>query len=365
MKIVRLRTGIIHIPLKKPFKTALRIVEYIEDVIVSIETDTGLVGFGEAPPTASITGDSIESIIYVIENSIKKEIVGMDLDNLESLLTSVDFSTVGNTSAKAAVNIALYDLWGKMLVKPIYQILGGYRKELVTDITISIGDPPEMASDAVEAVKAGYLTLKIKVGGDGITDIQRMKAIRKAVGLGVNLRIDVNQAWNAKEAVSNLRAMEDEGLDIELVEQPTPAHDLEGLKYVTENTSIPVVADESVFSPTDALTIMESRAADMVNIKLMKTGGLHRALEICNIAERFGMECMVGCMLEGKASVAAAVHLAAAKKVVTKIDLDGPLLGKEDPMAGGPVFIAPRILLNDTPGFGITKIHGVRWKGEK
>ena len=297
----------------------------------------------------------------VIANHISETIVGMDLQNLESVLEAIDLSIVGNTSAKAAVNIALYDLWGKILGKPVYQILGGYRKGLTTNITISIDDPETMAHDAVEAVKAGFSTLKIKVGRDVECDIERINAIREAIGFEVNLRIDVNQGWNPKEAVHALRAMEGMGTGIELVEQPTPAHDLKGLQYVTENTSIPVVADESVFSPHDALTIMERHAADLVNIKLMKTGGLHKALHICALAELYGMECMVGCMLEGKASVAAAVHLAAAKKVVTKIDLDSPLLCKEDPMVGGPMFAAPRILLNDTPGFGITEIQGVKW----
>ena len=141
--------------------------------------------------------------------------------------------------------------------------------------------------------------------------------------------------------------------DIELVEQPVKAHDLEGLKYVTENSYVPVLADESVFSPEDAVKIMQMRAADLVNIKLMKCGGLYNALKIVSAAEVYGVECMLGCMLEAKISVNAAVELACAKKIITKIDLDGPVLCSEDPIIGGAGFNEKKITLSDEPGLGI------------
>jgi len=128
------------------------------------------------------------------------------------------------------------------------------------------------------------------------------------------------------------------------------------LKYVTQNVNIPILADESVFSPVDALKIIQNRAADLINIKLMKTGGIHNALKICSIAEVYGVECMLGCMLESKLSVSAAVHLAASKKIITKIDLDGPGLCKEDPVEGGPEFKDYKITLNDEPGLGFKNI---------
>lgn len=188
-----------------------------------------------------------------------------------------------------------------------------------------------------------------------------MKAIRQAVGYDVNLRIDANQGWKAKEAVKVLRKMEDEGLNIEFVEQPVIAHDIDGLQYVTNNVSIPVLADESAFSPRDVLTILQNRAADLINIKLMKTGGIYHALKICSIAEVYDVECMVGCMLEAKVSVNAAVHLACAKSIITKIDLDGPVLCSEDPIDGGSIFEEDRITVSETPGFGIQKVNGLRY----
>lgn len=361
MKITDIRIGLISVPLKTPFKTALRTVNSVEDVIVEIYTDTGNIGLGEAPPTGVITGDTTGAIIGAIKDHISKVIIGMDIENFEEIMLRLDKCVVKNTSAKAAVDIALYDLYGQLYKAPLYKLLGGYRKEIVTDITISVNEPEEMVKDSLDAIRRGYETLKIKVGKDSIKDIERMKAIRKAIGYDVRLRIDANQGWKPKEAVKVLRQMEDAGLNIEFVEQPVAAHDIDGLKFVTDNVSIPVLADESVFSPEDALKILQSRAADFVNIKLMKTGGLHNALKICSMAEIYGVECMIGCMLEAKVSVTAAVHLAAAKSIITKIDLDGPVLCSEDPVDGGAIFNESIITLENTPGLGIKGIQGIKY----
>lgn len=359
MKIVDIKIGHIVIPLKKPFKTALRTVDYIDDVIVKVITDTGHMGYGEAAPTAVITGDTTGSITGAIESVIAKQLLGLEIENIEEIMRRLNGCIIKNTSAKAAVDIAIYDLFGQLYQTPLYKLWGGFREKLTTDLTISVNEPEQMALDSLEAVKLGYDTLKIKVGNNPFQDIERMKAIRKAVGYDVNLRIDANQGWKPKEAVRILRKVEDEGLNIELVEQPVVAHDLEGLKHVTNNITIPVMADESVFSPLDALKIMQMRAADLLNIKLMKTGGVHNALKICAMAEVYGVECMMGCMLESKISVTAAVYLAAAKHIITRIDLDGPALCREDPIKGGAVFNGPEITVPDDTGFGFQKIDGV------
>lgn len=349
--------GHMSVPLKKPFKTAVRSVNSVDDVIIKIITDTGNIGFGSAAATALVTGDTTESIEGAIKNYIKKAIVGMDIENLEGVLLKLNSCIVRNTSAKAAVDIALYDLYGQLYKAPLYMLLGGFRNKLETDITISVNSPEEMTKDSIEAVKLGYKTLKIKVGKDSKLDIERMKAIRKAVSYDVKLRIDANQGWDPKEAVRTLRKIEDAAVDIELVEQPVIASNLEGLKLVTDNVDIPVMADESVFSPKDAARVMEMRAADLINIKLMKTGGIYNALKICSLAEVYGMECMLGCMLEGKVSVTAAAHLAASKSVITKIDLDGPVLCSRDDVVGGAVYDNNNIALTEKFGLGITKIE--------
>ena len=353
MKITEVRLGLISVPLRVPFKTALRSVSSVEDVIVEIHTDTGAVGYGEAPPTGVITGDTTGAIIGAIRDHIAPAILGRGLDEFEDLTAAVQKALVHNTSAKAAVDMALWDLLGQKYSAPVYRMLGGARSNIVTDITISVNPPEEMARDARTAIQRGYDCLKVKVGKEPEKDIARLSAIRGAVPKETCIRIDANQGWTPKEAVRILNGMQEKGLDLEFVEQPVKAHDFEGLKYVTERSYVPVLADESVFSPQDALTIMQMGAADLVNIKLMKCGGITNALRIASAAEVYGVECMIGCMLEAKISVNAAVELACAKKIITKVDLDGPVLCSEDHILGGAVFDEKNITVSDAPGMGI------------
>ena len=360
MKIIEVRLGKISVPLRTPFKTALRTVNSVEDVIVEIHTDDGRIGYGEAPPTGAITGDTTLAIIGAIQDHIGKSIIGMDVDDFEDVMQKVQKSIVGNTSAKAAVDMALWDLYGQKYGIPVYKLMGGARKKITTDITISVNDPETMVKDSLIALNRGYDCLKMKVGINPEMDVARLKAVRQAVGNEVTIRIDANQAWTPKQAVKILNAMQEQGLQIELVEQPVPAHDLEGMKYVTERSYVPVLADESLYSPADAATILRMGAADLLNIKLMKCGGLYNALKICTMAEVYGVECMIGCMLEAKISVNAAVHLACARKVITKVDLDGPVLCSEDPILGGSVFNEKDITVSDAPGLGILGVENGR-----
>ena len=357
MKITKVRLGRISVPLRTPFKTALRSVSSVEDVIVELHTDCGAIGYGEAPPTGAITGDTAGAIIGAIQDHISKTILGRDVDEFEPLLQSVQKCIVGNSSAKAAVDMALWDLYGQLYHIPVYKLLGGGRKKIVTDITISVNAPETMAKDALTAVERGYDCLKMKVGVSPELDVARLRAVREAVGRDVVIRIDANQAWQPKQAVGILNRMQEQGLDIELVEQPVKAHDFEGLKYVTERSYVPVLADEAVFSPEDAMTIMKMGAADLINIKLMKCGGLYNALKIASAAQVYGVECMIGCMLEAKISVNAAVHLGCARNIITRVDLDGPVLCREDPILGGAKFNEKEITVSDAPGLGILGIE--------
>lgn len=357
MKITQIRLGRISVPLRTPFKTALRTVSSVEDVIVEIHTDCGAVGYGEAPPTGVITGDTTGAIIGAIRDHIAGHLIGRNVDEFETLLQTVQNSIVHNSSAKAAVDMALWDLYGQLYSIPVYKLMGGARKQITTDITISVNDPDMMVQDALRAVARGYDCLKMKVGVNPELDVARLRAVRAAVGKDITIRIDANQAWTPKQAIRILNNMQEQGLEIELVEQPVKACDLEGLKYVTDHSYVPVLADESVFSPADAMTILKMGAADLINIKLMKCGGLYNALKIASAAEIYGVSCMIGCMLEAKISVNAAVHLACAKNIITKVDLDGPVLCSEDPILGGAVFDEKQITVSDAPGLGIAGIE--------
>lgn len=361
MKITEVKLGILRAPLRVPFKTALRSVDSIEDVIVEIHTDTGNVGYGEAPPTGAITGETTGSIVSAFKDHIIKTIMGGEIDDLENLLIDLNKCIVKNTSAKAACDMAIYDLYGQLYKLPVHKLLGSSRKEIETDITISVNPPEIMATDAIYAINKGYDVLKVKVGIDPSLDVERLVRIREAVGSKPKIRIDANQAWKPKEAVRILDEMQDKLINLELVEQPVIYNDLEGLRYVTQNSPVPVLADESVFSPEDALEIVKTKSADMINIKLMKCGGIYNALKIASLAELAGVECMLGCMLEAKISVNAAVHLACAKQVITKFDLDGPILCTHDPVIGGSTFNEKDIKVSNDYGLGIKGIENVEY----
>ena len=341
-------------PLITPFKTALRTVHSIQNIAVYVHTDDGQMGVGEAAPTAVITGETKGSIIHAIEEYIKPAIKGMEIGDIAQIMERLNQCIYQNTSAKAAVDMAIYDLYAKRYSAPLYQLLGGYRKELVTDITISVNEKEEMVKDSLAAVERGFSILKVKVGKDPLGDVERVRAIREAVGPNITLRVDANQGWTPKQAVRIIGTLEDADTNIQLVEQPVHYSDIAGMQYVTKHTLTNILADESVFSPKDALTIIEKRAADFINIKLMKTGGIYQAKKICQIAEANEIECMIGCMLETKISVSAAAHFAAAEKNITMVDLDGPSLCMRDPIDGGPLFDKERITMTDAVGIGFS-----------
>ena len=361
MKITAIEIGKIAIPLKTPFITALRRVDVAEDLVVKVYTDDGHVGYGNAPATVVITGDSHQSVAGAVREVIGPKLIGMDIDDRDLILETIQGAMVHNTSAKAALDIAVHDLFGQRYGMPLYRFFGGRRQRIASDLTISVNPPDLMAADAVKAVQAGYHHLKLKVGIDSTVDFERVAAIRKAVGKDIAIRLDANQGWKPKEAIRLIRAMEDADLAIELIEQPVSAVDFEGLKQVTDHVDTPIMADESAFSPTDVFRLLSMRACDLINIKLMKCGGLTSALKIAALAEISGMECMIGCMLEAKVSVNAAVHLACAKKVITRVDLDGPVLCSEDPIDGGAVFNEKEITVSDAPGLGIKGIRGLTY----
>lgn len=361
MKIKEIAIGYISIPLVTPFKTALRTVDSVNDLIVRVTAEDGTEGYGEAPPTAVITGDTKESIEAAIRYYIAPAIKGMDLEDLPQIMEKLEHCLAKNTTAKAAVDIALYDVYAKLQKKPLFRLLGegdpnDVKTKLETDLTISVNETEEMVRDSLLAVEQGFHVLKVKVGKGGSKDVERIREIRRAVGADVKIRVDANQGWTREEAVSTITAMEDAGLGIELVEQPVSYHDFKGMQYVTANVETPILADESVFSYEDAVRIMEERGADLINIKLMKTGGIHEAVRICDAAQKHGISCMIGCMLESKVSVSAGVHLAAARSCVTMADLDGPSLCRIDPYEGGPNFAGPQIYLGEEAGIGITKV---------
>lgn len=295
----------------------------------------------------------MDSIKGAVENFIAPSIIGMDIEEFDTILKKMDSAIHKNTSAKAAVDIALYDLFGKHFKMPLYKLFGGGSKEIESDMTVSVNSPQEMAEDAVSYIQKGYSMLKIKVGLDSGLDIVRVKAIRDAVGSKVRICLDANQGWKAKEAVRTIKKIEDMGLNIELIEQPVIAHDIDGLKYVTDYVDTPVMADEALFSAQDGFRLLKMRAVDLLNIKLMKCGGLHHALTINAMAESCGVECMIGSMIESKIGITAAAHLGCGKLNITRADLDAVDMMAEDPIEGGVKVAGSMLILPEGNGLGI------------
>lgn len=351
MKITDVKVKEVEIPLRKPFRISLGVITMARIAMVEIQTDEGISGYGEGASALLISGDILEGIKKGIE-ILGDAIIGINPMDIEKVYWKMDRTLARNPAAKAAIDIAIHDLIGKITNQPLYKLLGGYRDTFVTDMTVGIDEPEKMAISAKKAVNKGFDTIKTKVGVGFEEDIQRIKSIREAVGNDIKIRVDANQAWSAKEAIRIIEKMAE--YDIELVEQPVLAHDLEGLAQVTYNTSVPIMADESVFNSKDVLNIIKMRAADIINIKLMKCGGLREAQKINTLAEVAGMECMLGCMAEeSNIGISAAASLGAALKNITRGDLDAMFFLSSLPVEGGVAIEGGKITFSQKPGLGI------------
>lgn len=324
-KIKSIETKVLYIALKTPFVTALRRVETIEFVRLFVVCEDGSVGIGEAPATLAITGEDIEIILNSI-NSIREEFSGL---GVQESLTLLHNSKLGS-SAKAAVDMALVSLLAQEQNKNLREyFLLRDTTAIKTDITISLNEKTTMLSDAKKALREGMNILKIKLGNNLLHAIEVTQLLAKELPYAT-LLIDANQAWSLSESLEYLKAVKD--LKIELIEQPVAAKDIESLKQITEASNIPILADEATFTLLDVQRVVESKSADMINIKLMKCGGVTKAVEILEYAREKGVQCMLGSMLEGPYSINAALYLAFAyRDVIAYIDLDSPLLYKEPP----------------------------------
>ena len=335
MKITHLSLKIEKIALQTPFVTALRRVESVDNVIITLHTDTPLIGEGAAPATKAITGEDLKSISQTIEKTIFPLLRNQTFE-LKTLLEVTHQACKGNSSAKAAVEIALYDLASKNRDQSLVEFLHGTACKLQTAVTISLNEPDIMSDDAAKAFARGFDILKIKVGSNDGQDIQRIKAVSNAAPQA-KLLVDANQAWSLETSLNIINALKD--AKIELIEQPVKGKDIEGLKQITQQSSIPILADEAVFTFEDAKKVIEQQAADLINIKLMKCGGISKAIEIIEYCQAHHVKCMMGSMLEGPVSINAAAQLVMAyPEAFSYIDLDSPLLYKKIPACSGLKF---------------------------
>lgn len=356
MKITAVELFEENIPLKQPFITAKRRIDVIKDYVLKISTDSGICGYGACAPTPVITGDTVGSIACAVKDFISPLLVGQTLS--PELLPAIQSVLFHNSSPKAAADIAVYDLLSKEEGVPLFVYLGGKNEEMCvkTDATVSLSTPAAMLAEAKEHIAAGFSSLKIKLGGSRAEDVERLENLKCVLCGKITVRLDANQGWSVEDAVYVSEAAEQMGLNIELIEQPVHYTDLEGMVEVTRRCPFRILADESVFSSADAGRLIRMGACDMVNIKLMKCGGIYEGLAIQRLAAEHGIECMLGCMMEGGVSVTAAAHFGAAVGIKC-YDLDPPYLVCSMPGEGSTRFEGENIILGtEGIGLGYTKI---------
>jgi len=355
VKVTGVEVFPVHIPMKIPFATSLgALPPKAKRVIVILRTDEGLAGVGEAAPDPSYHDETMEGIVDTLREYMVPVIVGEDPSDIERIHEKVRRVIVGNTFALSALDFALYDVIGRRTGLPVCRLLGGLFREKVPVVwVLSLATRLEdMAGEAEAMAGKGFKTLKIKVGVDPRLDVERVKAVREAVGDRAEIRVDANQGWTVDKAISTIRRME--RYELQLVEQPVAGWDLKGMARVAKAVDTPVMADESVFTPETALKVVEMEAADIINIKVMKPGGLHNSKKVAAIAEAAGIPCLVGSMLETGVGTAAGVHFAAAHHIVSyPCETIGPLYFGDDVVEepvkteGGYVYVPQK------PGLGV------------
>lgn len=269
----------------------------------------GVVGLGEASPLPDFTGETAQSILGVLNETYLHELPGRDATQIGGIMPDLERRRPGNPSARAAIDLALHDLAGKILGVPASTLLGGARRGSVRLArAVGIGPIPEIVALAQRHVAAGFQTIKMKVGTDPRQDVERVRAVRAAVGPDVRIRIDANQGYDVGAATWVLRRLEDCALDY--IEQPVQRWNHTGMAQIRRATGMRILADEAVHTPQDALALIRADAADLFALKFIKTGGLVRAREIAAIGEAAGIDCVVISTFETQIGAAAGLHLA-------------------------------------------------------
>lgn len=351
--------------LEIPFRGVFRIAtaEYARQpyVVCEVESDEGLVGYGEACPAYEFTGETGGTVVAAIRELLARKLLGRDPLDIEAVSDDLVSTCAGNPSAKAALETALYDLACKTLGIPLYRLLGGpVRRRLPLSGTIAIMPPDEASRRAAELAEGRVRVVKVKVGTDPRGDAERVRAVRDAVGSDVEIRVDANQGYGTvKRAREAIKLME--RFDISLVEQPLPAHDLRGHAELRKLVDVPIMLDESVHSARDAVRAILEEACDVINIKLMKAGGIRECLRIADVARAAGVPCFMGGMGETTIGTSAAIHIQCSRAVIAMGDVSLPRSYLVDDIAEG--LIVERgaggawVRLSDEPGLGVRVVR--------
>ncbi len=349
MKITQISLYAYGIPLKAPIAISLGTIDDTRNILVEIQTDESITGWGEGSHLWMIVGETQASGLAAA-NDMARLLIGRDPLDIEGCINSLTRYLPGHPTTRSAFDMALYDIAAKAARMPLYQFLGGSKRSLVTDETIYINTPERMVEDALRIQAKGAEAIKVKLGTNLRDDIGRVEAIRNAIGDAIPIRTDANQGWDVVTAQAVLRAIG--GWNVQYCEQPIKRHDIAGLRQIRQRSTVPIMADESLFDATDAIRLVREEAVDYFNIKLSKSGGIFEALKINAIAEAAGIPCMIGCMSESRLALTANAHFASARHNVRFYDLDGCFEHADDPVYGGITYTDYQIELPETPGIG-------------
>jgi L-Ala-D/L-Glu epimerase len=351
-KITKIEIYPTQIKLHEPFVISKGALTHAKNTVVKIYTNQGLYGVGECCPYRSIHGETQAGTVAFAKD-LAEVLIGEDPTEIMKHVLTMNRMIVGNASVKCAFDMALYDVSAKLSNLPLYKYLNGNKgKTIITDNTVSLLDVDAMVKKAEKFVDQGFKILKIKLGQRGADmDIKRIKAIRKAVGEDITMRIDANQGWNYLDAKKALNGMAD--CLVEHCEEPIHAMNLQDQVRINAESPIPIMADESVFNHSDAFRIVKANAADLFNIKLGKSGGISNAMKVAAIAEAADMYCQVGSFSESRLGITALVHFDLAWHNIIYHDLDSPIMLSEDPVIGGMTYSKNwEVDVTDEPGHG-------------
>jgi L-alanine-DL-glutamate epimerase-like enolase superfamily enzyme len=336
--------------LDEPYTIAYETVEHVQNVFVRVVTNRKLVGYGCAAPDEQVTGETAKSALAAVRDVADPALRGRDALRHTRRMEQLREALPAAPSVRAALDMALFDLLGKAAGLPLWKLLGGYRDRIRTSITIGILSEAATVERALTWKAQGFRSLKLKGGLDAQADCARVLAVRAAVGPEIELRFDANQGYTVEQSVAFVEGAR--AAKLEITEQPTPKGEPDLLGRVTQAVHSPIMADESLMTLRDAFRLARRNLADMVNVKLMKVGGIAEAVQIDSVARSAGLEVMVGCMDESALAISAGLHFALARPNVHYADLDGHIGLIGDPADGCVMLKAGTLYPGTRPGLG-------------